>query len=339
MTFDLRIEFTGLIAFHAGKPPGADSSKSAKAGDSRATLDLESPRCVQALFVQGKKDAMRHTPLLAVDMRYFHGLAGSPLEAVTQLPGGTQVGIWGLKGRRLGIAAAGLQDADGVRMEYGPSFRSELPTAETERSLRWAPSLSSVTGKRDLAVKQRLLDGNINDDDPVAACFELDRGVLHTLVDAPGYWGRRAWSFDRDERTASQFLADTIRWEVRDIRARSLKVFASAFDGSKTEMLEVQPVDGRIELGVTNLPHSSSGMAMTGDRVEHFRHYYEILANPPVERPLPRLREGDSGLSLGRGVRLAPPNVVSGQGIAGAPCGPIVIPGDYDYPFQGTGGP
>jgi hypothetical protein len=316
MNYKIGVDFTGLCVF--------------------STKDV--PKKLHVLLGADPMGHMHHRPLLSFDVRHHKMFEGGPMNGITQLPDGRQIASWNLEGRMVRLhPAVGKAHPKHVVLCGGgvPSTRTPQDP-KSEMDLCWVPSLGRIAGQ-----------GNVNPiylkENPVpssgpsalAARVDFDRGVLFSNASINRRQPNQFWTIPTlSGGPLHQYLADTVRLEM-DVEIEdsspqkttpTLEISATRFGTGDTETLTLEPVDGRIDFTITNLPDV---LPVSADQVKtmmHFGLYYDLLDPIPQKRPIPILNDGSGPSPLpphehGMGIERA-----AIEGVYPVKCTPSMLP-------------
>jgi hypothetical protein len=215
-----------------------------------------------------------------------------------------QVGMWDLRGTEVRIKAQGEDGAwvEIFRPSQGKSSWPMPPRGLADplawRDIRFVPDMKALTG-----------DGRIDpalvatgDATPtalpqrVAARVFLDGGRLEAGMPSQKIFRDRVFEFRSagTEPKLRQALTDAVVWSL-DSGSRTVVVEIAPLDGGPVKRLVLAQNGTPHELFISNLPAENVPdalhHAMSEDEMAalHFGAYYELLQQPPADRPLPRL--------------------------------------------------
>ena len=219
-----------------------------------------------------------------------------------------QVGLWDLRGSEIRIKAQGL-DGSGVELFPPPPGRSSWPAPPAAfddplawRDIRFVPDMNALTG--DGRIDPTLLG---EDDitatalpERVAARVFLGGGRLQAGVPSQKVFRDRIFEFGiAGAEPKRQALTDAAVWTL-DAGARTVVIEIVPMNGGPVKRLVLAPDARSHELFISNLPAenmpggSHQGMSEDEMAALHFGAYYELLLEPPGDRPLPRLWRGSA---------------------------------------------
>lgn len=178
----------------------------------------------------------------------------------------------------------------------------ELPTGKNANYIEWIAPLSGEGGKPP-QLKPALLDplaSPLSATEPLAGTFQLERGEILPAAFAAELGGFVIGEFPGPRRQA---LASVVLYRVR-VRAPSVRLRSTKFDGSTGESLELSPRGGsgrRVELWVLN--RSWPGIAdqvsprpsEIGQPNPDYIYFNDFLDNPVDPRQLPRAADRRRG--------------------------------------------
>lgn len=248
------------------------------------------PEKLSVILAADPTGTMRHRPILSFNVRNLSKLSAGSVDQVIQLPNGDQIASWHLDKKI--VRLVGTRGADPGKVVLctrgAPTTRCPQDPA-SEMDLCWVPSLKRVSGHGDIN-SVYLTDNPVHPsgETALAARVDIESGYLYANAEVNRQTPAEAWTFDDGSGSAvTQYLADTVRLEVRDISAAPIVIEVSEFgDGSK-ETLELVPWNHMIELAITNLPDASHHDAHDPTRMPHFAFYYELLDPVPQRKPIP----------------------------------------------------
>ena len=150
------------------------------------------------------------------------------------------------------------------------------PSAATKGSMRWLPSIKTVTGAAQSPRPDHF------DDDPepsvLAGLVHVDRGYLETVVTLDKVWAFRNSEVDTTEYTP-QAIAQEVRWHMRGTGTH-FNLLLKRKGGSQI-VLPFAPVNGKVEIFIANGPADATGpiRTVTTSPDHHFPLYYEFIEN------------------------------------------------------------
>lgn len=230
-----------------------------------------------------------------------------------------------LKGAEVRIRVQGREGA-GVELFKPPRGRSSWPVPPRDladpvawRDLRFVPDMQALTG--DGRIDPALLgaDDTASTVLPrrVAARVYLDGGRLEAGVPSQRIFRDRLFEFRGagTEPKLRQALTDAVVWSL-EADSRTVVVEIVPADGGPVKRLVLARNGAPHELFISNLPAENvphgTHRAMSQDEMAalHFGAYYELLMQPPTDRPLPRLAPRRKAVGLA-GTTLCPPAMFS----------------------------
>lgn len=296
----------------------ADATKTGPEGPVRMMMDVtglcamwtghsaaDPERYLKILMLSGMNEDVKHRPVLTFNMRHFVSLSGAK-KAVTrmleviQLPDGEQMGSWELESK---IAAVKHQPAavpGKVKLLGGHRSGAVSPSDPTEEfGLQWIPSVARATGESDVRIREHYLgnnprrpseEGGGTPDDRVLARFDVPQGFVYSSARVNELREPDIWKFmDEHGVTATQFIAETARCEVRHLPADTIQIDAFPFGRpAEVETLILRAWDDAIRMTLTNLPPVDR--LRPGD-FPHFEAYYGLLSRTPERTPIPVLTD------------------------------------------------
>jgi len=271
MKYDLTIDFAGLCTF----------------------VTNDAPEWLRVILLRDAKERFPHAPRLTFDVRNLDQFTGSDISQVVQLPGGEQIASWNLEGKI--VELGGLVDGDGSPSRVAccgpaPAPREKPADPLDELNFYWVPSLGQLCGVRDVA-PAHIGNNPGGDGSPVGARFDTKRGYLFSNAEVNRTTtDGGVWEFGQGGHR--QYLADTVRLEVRNLAASRVEIKARTFAGADAGALRLKPFAERIGLTLTNLPQQLPDTQQAHDVMHHFDLYYDVLVTQPIARPIPQLGGG-----------------------------------------------
>jgi hypothetical protein len=213
-----------------------------------------------------------------------------------------QIGIWDLKGTEVRIK---VQGREGEAVELFRPSRSSWPVPPRDlgdpvawRDLRFVPDMTTLAGdgRIDPALVTTAEAAPMALPQRLAARIFLDGGRLEAGMPSQKIFRDRVFEFrgGGGEPKLRQALTDAVVWSV-DPGPRTVVVEIAPLDGGAVKRLVLAGGGAPHELFVSNLPAENVPHALHHAVSEeemaalHFGAYYELLMQPPADRPLPRL--------------------------------------------------
>ena len=302
MSNAVSIVFTGLCALVAG-------------GNERPAQVLLAD--AKGLGSIGGVALPEHAPTLVVSLSALANAETSgPSRVITAWPGRgsttasspglsfgvpEQVGLWDLRGMEVRIRTQGGEGA-GAQVFHPRAGESTWPEPPRDtgdpaawRDIRYVPDMQALTG--DGRIDPALIATDTALPDRVAARVLLDRGRVQAGIPSQKVFRDRLWEFaDADGAPRlRQALTDAVVWTL-DNGPGAVVVEIASMDGTNVKRLVLAPGHAPHQLFISNLPADAMHHALSEDEMAalHFGAYYELLMEPPGDRPLPRPWAGPS---------------------------------------------
>jgi hypothetical protein len=252
---------------------------------------------LKVILARDPAGKMVHRPIVSFDVASLSHVEGRLPIQVIQMPDGAQIASWNVQDRILRLKDWSCAYPSWVKVCRGDDrLPSYPPDPSTEMDARWVPSLRTVSDS------SKVLPVYLQDNPKpskgatsLAARFDIGAGYLFANAEVNRRSPMECWEFDCGSRVHRQYLADSMRLELRSHTSEPLVIEAYRFGNlsDPAETLELLPSNGRIALAVSNLPDALPGSeahaahsSMHGDGMPHFGIYYTLL-DRPKRRPIP----------------------------------------------------
>jgi hypothetical protein len=280
MDNQVTIDFTGLCVFVTNAPQHK----------------------LKVILARDPKGRMMHRPIVSFDVASLSQFQGRTPMQVVQLPSGAQIASWDVQDRILRLRDWSCAYPSWVKVCRGGDRLPPMPPdPSAEMDARWVPSLKTVSESgKVLPVYLQDNPKPAKRGSSLAARFDIGAGYLFANAEVNRRMPMDCWEFGGGGKVHRQYLADSMRLELKSHTSEPLVIEAYRFGSPSVpaETLELLPANGRIELAVSNLPDALPGSeahavhsAGLGDEMPHFGIYYTLLDNPK-RRPIPKRAAG-----------------------------------------------